>query len=178
MPKFSNLFDLDGVEDDSVFKKIYNTYSKELISLAYQQTNDMELSRDISQEVFLDYWKRRKSISIDYSLRYFLRKAVINQCILQYKKHKKISCIDEVAELVDGNLNPLLEMELQEVEIRILEIIQELPIKRREVFSLSRINQLSHKEIATQLNISKKTIENHISKATKYIKKRITEQYT
>ncbi len=162
--------------DESALEKIFYTYQKYLLVIAYQYLNDEGKARDAVQDIFMDLWKRREHIEIHISLKAFLRQAVINKSLAKIRKEKRIdlneTAISTHSPNVDGVDKQFENSELQHVVSR---AIDTLPEKCREVFSLSRIEQLSHKEISDQLNISTKTIENHITRALKTIREALKE---
>lgn len=162
--------------DKQLFADIYNTHQKELTQLALSYTKDLELSKDIVQEVFLDYWNRREEIEINYSIKFFLRKAIVNQCLMEIKKRKKLFNTADFEGLVNPEPTPISKMELNELKNLLLQIIDSMPKRRREVFMLSRISLLTHEEISMRLGISKKTIEHHITEALKTIRKALEDR--
>ncbi len=124
----------------------------------------------MTQEVFLDLWKRREEIEIKQSIKYFLRRAVINNCLAYIRKNKRVSLNDEFQDhLMISDQEEVFE-EDQDLHKMIPLMLQKLPERCREIFQLSRFEGLSHKEIAAHLNISTKTIENQITKAMKVLK--------
>ncbi len=163
--------------NQQLFDDLFNTYYAYLLNIAYRYTKDFDLSKDLVQEVFLDIWRRRASIEINTSLRSFLKRAVINQSISVLKKRNNNT------DILDGNIqkinasNAQDNIEYIELNKKIELTIDQMPCKCKEIFLLSREEDLSHKEIAKKLNISTKTIENQITKALKILRKALSKDY-
>ena len=174
-PEEKKLLQQIAQSDEEAFDALFKQYYQYLMTIAYNFTHDYNLSKDLIQEVFLDIWKRRTSLVIKGSLRYFLKGATINQCLSALNKKKTLTEFSEAPPKLKTELNAQSEIELHELNKKIRSIIEELPEKCREIFLLSRFENLSHKEIAEKLNISTKTIENHITRALKILRKALEE---
>jgi len=162
--------------DTSAFDDLFRSYYKYLVIIAYKYTKDQELSKDMVQEVFMDVWKRREVINIDLSIKYFLRRAVINKCLALKRKSERITVNTEMTEDYKGADNVTSDTILyNDLSQSISNLVDELPDRCKEVFRLSRFENLSHKEIAKKLDISVKTIENQMTKALKYLRMNLKE---
>jgi len=157
--------------DQSAFDSLFRSYYKYLVSIAFKYTQNLEMSKDLVQEVYLDLWKRKENIDIEYSIKFFLRKATINKCLATKRKSKKIvvnSLITDNYDSIDDTTNQ--EIRFNELNDVVERLVNELPERCKEVFIASRYKNMSHKEIAESLNISVKTIENQMTKALKYLR--------
>ena len=127
---------------------------------------------DICQEVFLDLWKRRETSKNIHSLKGYLRKTAVNRAlnfIRDQKKHQHQST-DHLQRMAAGETNHNIGIETDELRQVLQKEIMDLPEKCRQVFILSRYEDKSYKEIAAELSISEKTVENQISKALKRLR--------
>ncbi len=154
----------------SAFNELFKKYHRYLVSIAYSYTHDMDISRDLSQEVFLDVWKRREKIEINSSFKSFIRRAVINQSLSRQKQKKYHAEIGDSSLQVQSDDDSSQKLEYNELQGKIEEIVLALPDRCREVFQLSRYEGKSHKEIASILEISTKTIENQMTKALRTLR--------
>ena len=154
---------------------IFNKYYKYLVITGFKIIHDDHRAKDIVQDVFFKLWENRAKLNIQSSLKSYLRKAVSNKCIDHIRKNKKIHWKEDLenSSIPDAYNSIIEEMEASELQKIINEAIQKLPNRCREVFSLSRFENMSHKEIAVELDISVKTIENQITKALKFIRKAV-----
>lgn len=152
-------------------EQIFRTYYSSVCRAVYRIIPQAETAEDIAQEVFLELWKKRAQLTINTSLAAYLRRAAVNRAI-NHLRDQKLKWSDE-AELptlshADPGATELLEnAELQQIIDRHIDL---LPEKCRLVFVLSRFESLPHAEIARQLDISTKTVENHITKALRLLK--------
>jgi RNA polymerase sigma-70 factor, ECF subfamily len=160
---------------EPAFKGIYDAYYRYLVVTAFQYLRDNDLARDTTQEVFADLWRRREQIQELSSLKAYLRRAVCNKALDILRHRKRWQTNDEIPE-IESNANRADEQtETLELSEAVQLAISELPEKCRAVFLLSRYEQLSHREIAEQLDISTKTIENQMTKALKHLRYRLEE---
>ena len=162
---------------ESAFDQLFRKYYRYLVSIGIKYGFDTEISKDIAQEVFADLWNRKENIKISHSLKFYLRKAVINNCLSRKRKSQRI-ILDEEKLLSNSKAeeNTIKQIEGQELKVVIDIIIEGLPQRCKEVFKLSRYENLSHKEIAEKLNISTKTIENQMTKALKTLRSDLKKQ--
>lgn len=158
--------------DKLALTKLYNTYWQLLFISAYNIIKDKELCEDIIQDVFMNIWHNRENLEINISLKGYLYACARYRVFNQFKKDKDKMHIEFFNDL-DKRFQyatPETEMMHDELVQQINTIIETLPEKCQLVYKLSREEQLSHKEIAERLNISTKTVENHITKALQTIR--------
>ena len=151
---------------------LFRHYYKDLVLKINQLLADIHASEDLAQEIFLEIWNKRQSIDIVQSFRAYIMRAGTNRAI-NYLKAKKLSFSEIDLDRDDQQMDAQDEDELAQNEIyfeNLRDSIASLPEKCRVVFSLSRYEKMTYSEIAAQLNISIKTVENHISKALRILK--------
>lgn len=155
------------------FRSIFDQYYETVVSRANSLIQDVNLSRDIGQEVFLSLWKNRRSLPEKMVLEAYLRRAAITRAINLVKSRKHhISAGEEPLSFVKTSTpDPQQIIDSDEKVAAINNCIDQLPQRCKEVFILNRIEKISHKMIATQLGISTKTIENQMTKALKFLRK-------
>jgi len=151
------------------FEQIYNRYWSKLYVAAYKILRDRQASQDAVQEVLVKLWLKRKENDI-VNLNSYLHNAVRFQVFNQIRNGKvRTALFEEIAELsvVNDAEHRLLSIDFN----RKLEgsIIQ-LPEKCRKIFLLSRMEQLSTKEIAQRLALSPKTVENQLTIALRRVR--------
>jgi RNA polymerase sigma-70 factor (ECF subfamily) len=160
--------------DQMAFREIYMRYADPLFRLAFQKTNNKESAEDIVQITFVKLWAGRVNLKINYSLKAYLYTSAKNNVITHYLRQLSKTTIS--LDLIRDDLLPsdTTREHINHSETLALynRSLEELPDKCREVFVLSR-NGYSLKEIAQIQNISPKTAEVHISKALKYLRKRM-----
>jgi RNA polymerase sigma-70 factor (ECF subfamily) len=129
------------------------------------------------QEVFFALWQKKESIDLSKPVRSYLTTSVRNKCLNYLRDHKKFSesiLESEEKQIKSDHKQPdrLIEEELRK---KINSSIEELPAKCREVFLLSRYENLKYQEIADRLHISVKTVETQMSKALQHLRIRLAE---
>ena len=153
-------------------QKIFNHYYKYLVVTGYNITGDNEKAKDLVQDVFYELWKKREQLDIQSSLKSYLRRAVVNRSLNYIKTQKRFDFGDENfdAQTPDQAVSAQKILEGQDLKSALNNAINGLPAKCKAIFMLSRYEKLSHKEIASKLDISTKTIENQITKALKIVR--------
>ncbi len=159
------------------FDQLYARYCKKLLSFSISIIKSREEAENIVQEVFLALWMNRDKIGSDASVKYYIFTITYNTAISALrKKAKDEKFFEQLKNMQELSVEPdNLHSEYSELEGKLSEIINELPARQREVFILHKINGLKYHEIATKLNISVNTIENHMSRALKTIRNKLGE---
>lgn len=130
-----------------------------------------EIAEDIAQEVFFELWRKRDSLQVTTSFSAYLRRAARNKSLNYLRDHKvDPEGEDFLPELRERQSDAEKELELQDLQACIDRAIDQLPERCRLVFNLSRFEDMSYQEIADQLGISIKTVENQISKALRLLR--------
>jgi len=156
--------------DEAALTMIYRRYWQSLFKAAYNILKDRQACEDIIQELFIKLWDCRAEVEISISLKAYLYASV------RYGVYRQIRTGSVKSEIFDDLIERLHtpathnSIEHKELLLQINQVIDTLPDKCREVYKLSREECLSHKEIALQLNISTKTVENHLTKALRELR--------
>ncbi|WP_163518206.1 RNA polymerase sigma factor [Gelidibacter japonicus] len=162
--------------DELALASIYNEYWEIMYLGAYNLVKNKQVSEDIVQDVFVNIWKKRGDLEIKVSLRSYLYTSTIYKTYDYFRKNKsaiRVDLLENFNERVQ-NSNPETKLMDKELQDYLEAVINELPEKCRVVYNLSRNEQLSHKEIAVKLNISTRTVEGHITKALKVLRKSLS----
>lgn len=155
------------------FDQLFNSYYKILVAFANKYTQDIDDSEEIVQLFFTDLYEKRDSIKIQKNIKAYLFQSVYYRS-LNFLKSKSNNTYVEI-ETPDESSNIEQNIEASEFEFQIHQLIEKLPTACREIFKLSRFENLSNSEIALQKNISKRTVETQISNALKFLRKNIYE---
>lgn len=157
-------------DDKSALKTLFQAYYAYVCSNILRIVKDRVLVEDLAQEVFLRFWQKRHQIEVNTSLKAYLRRMAINEALAHLRKQKVFEeeiNPETMGGTTAGGEKQFLHMELED-HIRLA--IDQLPPRCRTVFQLSRFEQLSYKEIAEQMDISVKTVENQMGKALKFLR--------
>lgn len=158
--------------EESALTELYNKFWQSLFVSSYNVLKDRELCEDIIQDIFMNIWHNREKLEINISLKGYMYACARYQVFNQFKKNKDKIHVELFEDLDKRFQYSTPETQLMHDELldQINSIVQALPEKCQLVYKLSREEQLSHKEIAERLDISTKTVENHITKALHVIR--------
>lgn len=152
--------------DKAAYRALFDRYYKYLVVTANNILGDSETARDLAQDVFFELWKRREEIEVQTSLKAYLRRSVVNKT-LNFIKARRLDFTEpeRMPERPYLTHDAQKILEATDLEKAIHQAIAALPERCRLIFTLCRLEGLSHKEIAEQLNISTKTIEAQMTRA-------------
>lgn len=154
--------------NESAFKRLFFRYYEEMVAFAERMVGNEDIAKDIAQDVFVKIWDRRAKLDIRESLRAYLLRATRNNSLNNLRSKRHLSFEDH-QEPEDTSANVQEKLQAYDLENFIQQAIAKLPPGCRTVFLLKQIEGLSLKEIANELNISTKTVENQLTKARKMI---------
>ncbi len=156
--------------DEVAYTEIYNRYSRKLMAMGYNYAKDSTLAEEIVQEVFIQLWEKRRNVEIN-TLSAYLATAIkfsVFRVIQRKRRQEAIAQEHYVKEEVVYDDERIYAKFLEEY---VNGITEELPEKCRLVFHYSRNLHMSNKEISEELNIAEKTVEAHLTKAIKNVRK-------
>lgn len=155
----------------------FRAHYQPLCNYAYTFLQDRDESEEIVQSVFMSFWEKRQAIEIKVSPKSYLYTMVRNAClnVIKHEKIKQRHAGEEIAlaeRVHEGVAQHVISYELED---RIRQAIETLPEQCRLIFKLSRFEELKYAEIAEQLNISVKTVENQMGKALRIMREHLKE---
>ena len=160
--------------NEESFTQAFDRYYAPLCYYADKFIHDLDESRSLVQQVYVDLWIKRNKLVIQYSLKGYLFKSVQNYS-LDYLKHKLVETkyLKQSQPEIEANDNDLIEE--AELNARINRAIEALPEKCREIFILCRFEELRYADIALRLGISVKTVEMQMGIAMKKLKSKLSD---
>jgi RNA polymerase sigma-70 factor (ECF subfamily) len=158
-------------DDESALKDIFYKYHPAVYQTILKIVIESNTAEDLVQDLFFRFWEKRHQLDIQGELGPYLRRMAVNEGLGYLRKNKKYS-IEDIEEQynlsADGGTDSLqLHNDLQKA---VQDALTHLPPKCRTVFSLSRFEGLSYREIGEEMNISIKTVENQMGKALKVMR--------
>lgn len=163
--------------DHEAFEILFRKYYKGLVVFADNFILDRDAAEEIVQSFFMKLWEKRHRLDPSQPLKSYLFTSIKNRCLNHLKRKNVVKeSIDRIREASESHL--LFDENLYhetELRTRIEECVDALPDRCREVFLLSRRSNLKNEEIADQLNLSKRTVEKHISNALQLLRRHLTE---
>jgi len=174
---------ISSPSDIENFNTLFKQHYFALLNYCKGYVKEEAVAKDILQDSFVSLWEKRKQLHPSTNMKYYLFSVIKNKSI-NYLKHKKIELQyskDKKALLLETEINLTAIaydgsdfLIAKELNAKIDSAMQELPDRCREVIFLSRRKELKNKEIADKLSISIKTVESQMTKALKYLRKRIS----
>lgn len=161
------------------FEQVYNTYFERLYRYAFSITKSKDLAEDVVEEVFTNIWEKQDGdtkIKEPDKYLYTATKHLAVKAASKCSDHFVYSYSEDSLQITD-TVNPeslLLSSELQEI---VTDVITSLPDHCALVYDLVKNQCKSYEEVALELGISKKTVENHIHKALYRIKEKLTRYF-
>lgn len=162
--------------DEKAFESLFWAYNEHVYHFAYSLLYDRTIAEDLTQSVFLKIWERRADIDPDQSFDSYLFTIARH---LVYKETENRLQAESLAETLGerfSDVDSLTEerIDTESLRLYIHRLVEELPPARREIFCLSRFEQLSYKEIAIRLSISEKTVETQLNRALRFLRERLS----
>lgn len=157
--------------DRGKFKEIYEQYHQILLQRFTLLIGSGEKAKDILQEVFMKVWIQRAKIDTELSLKAYMYRIGYN-LIMDHYRHDKVKRVYLLRTKSRNRRSFINEEEIfqEKRDSELEQIINLLPPKRRQIFKLCKIEELSYKEVSTLLDVSQSTISDHIVKAKRFIK--------
>ncbi len=154
-----------GQHDKKAFEALYKKYYQQLFAVAYRYVEHVQIAEEIVHDVFITIWNKGDQLNIQYSMKSYLFKSVVNTSLNFIKREKSEHAKKEayIAVQDEATINNEI-IDTDEILLKNLEqALEMLPEKCRQVMYLSRFGKLKQQEIATQMDISIKTVKNHLT---------------
>jgi len=165
--------------DRDAFRNMFRAYYSGLCAFAADYVGSMDRARDVVQEVFLTIWKRRADWTLRGSLKSYLYQAVRNRALnatrdrdtrhRAYEAHQRRRSRTVRRTAADRAHYHQLSDALDQA-------IDQLPPRRRMVFLLHRKHDFTYAQIAQIMDITRKTVENQMGRALKFLRQRLNEE--
>ncbi len=159
------------------FEQLFKQHFKSLFAYAYTILKDEAAAEEIVQNVFFKIWEKNKQPDIQTSLKAYLYKAVYHDS-LNYLKHLKVRAQHKshvMHHQKDEDQPASGRLMLKELEEKLRDALNSLPEQCRTIFQMSRFEGRKYQEIADQLGISIKTVENQMGKALRTLRVKLID---
>lgn len=169
----NGLFKCIQRDDRLALNTLFALHYQNLCTFANTYLSYTEEAEECVADVFVNLWKNRKNLSIEKSFKAYLYTSVKYSAFAYLRKRSQaFEDIDNIQDtIVEHSAGPEQIFLQAELEEEVDKIVETLPSRCRQVFLMSRMDALSYKEISAILNISEKTIENHLAKAIQILRK-------
>ena len=169
------------IRTEQGFIALYNTYFQFVYEICFRYINDDDISENIASEIFASLWERREELHKEKwetgSWERYLSRAAKHKLIdhLRSREQQQRYMTTTKDESIESEETTEREIYHNELAEQVDTLIDQLPSRSREIYHLSRIEGLSHKEIAKQLDISGVAVNKHITRALNYLRENLTD---
>ena len=160
--------------DSKAFESVFKFWYEPMVNFADEYIADTESAKNIVQNIFMRLWEKHHLVDPDSNLKSYIYMATRNAC-LSHLRHLRVEMAffekaKKNSEDLQLNYEALHELDIEKIDFSKLEIliqdsIEALPERCREVFLMSRYDELKNKEIAEKLDITVKAVEANITRA-------------
>ncbi len=166
--------------DRSAYAELFEAMYGPLFRYVRSITGTPDTAQDVTQDVFIRLWEVRDSLSPDQSLEAYLYRMARNRAYNHERNQRtRTEKEEDVREKTPAQPSPPTRPDTQaradQLEDRLWQWIGELTERQREALVLSRFDGLSHDEVADVMDISPRTVNNHIVRALKHLRGRIDD---
>jgi RNA polymerase sigma-70 factor (ECF subfamily) len=160
--------------DQTAFDSLFRTHYVKLVRVAEAMLRDRASAEETVQDVMLELWRRRESLTVETSIRAYLFRATRNRALNRIR-HERVQRASEPELARQGFAQPAdANLVEEEIDVALRRALDDLPARCREVFELSRMHGLKYAEIAHALDISVKTVEAQMGKALRIMRERLS----
>ncbi|MDP2896556.1 MAG: sigma-70 family RNA polymerase sigma factor [bacterium] len=164
---------------ESAFDELVNRYAPKITNFVYRQVAHFATAEEIAQDTFLAVFRKKHTYNPDYRFSSWVYKIAVNMCRMHFRKLKSLPATVSIEEsredgrvsldavLVDGSDSPVAALSRKDAEQRLQEAIVSLPLKQRQVFTLSFYEEMSYEEIARLVGCSPGTVASRKHAAVK-----------
>ncbi|HOF20163.1 MAG TPA: RNA polymerase sigma-70 factor [Bacteroidales bacterium] len=158
------------------FNTLFREYSGRLYRFAYGYFRSEELSEELVQEVFTRVWANHRSLKSEYSFKSYLFTIAFNIIKKHFRREAYVSEYFKKRIAEEFDLETTRKISYDSLCQYVYGLVDKLPKRRKEIFRKSRFEGLSIKEIAREMKISHKTVENQLTEALKFIRHNINKE--
>ena len=165
---------------EEILKKLYKKYFSKLVIYALSILHKQEVAEEIVSDVFVNIWLQKEDLLWKDDLQSYLFKSVHNKCIDYLRSQKTIrnQKTVELYLLLENDILAEPNFVIEKIfsgnlEQTIQQAINKLPPKRKEIFLLSRIENLSYRQIADKLSISVNSVKTQLSRSLEFLRKEV-----
>lgn len=162
--------------DETSFEELFRLFSKKIYNISRKMRLSHEEAEEVVQEVFLYIWKNKEKLDSDLSINAYMITIIRSIIIKKNRKEARFFAFQQYQIPLLDSLTahtPQDDLIYSEFHRLSMDIIEKLPPAQRQAFKMKHLENRSYEEIAVKLNVSQRTVENQVFRATKWVKKRL-----
>lgn len=183
MKSFENISDSDLAGkiksgEKNAYQVLFERYAPRIYQFSFTYLKNQADAEELVQDVFLKIWEKRENIDQSKNLKAFIFKVAVNT-IYDFIRHKNIeNAFNDFVKLNSetGSNNTWHSVIYDDLFENLQKLVLQLPIQQQRIFKMSREEGLDNDEIAQKLNLSKRTVENHLYRALTFLKAHFKDQ--
>lgn len=158
------------------FNDLFQIYGNRIYHFAYGYLKSVPDAEELVQDVFLKIWEKRFELKNNLSFKAYIFTISFNIIRKHFVKKALTTKYFEQQAIEDIDLSTIQNIDFQSTRKAIDQLVDQLPVRRKEVFIKSRFEGLTVKEIADELGTSPKTVENQLGEALKFIREHLGKE--
>jgi RNA polymerase sigma-70 factor (family 1) len=162
--------------DIEAFNELFGYYGQRLYHFSYRYLRSEPECEELVQEVFTRIWEKHSELKEDLSFRSYIFTIAFNIIRKYFRSRIQAKAYYESQLMEDFHLETSQKINFNSLKNQLNNLVSMLPVRRREIFMKSRMEGLSIREIADDLKISKKTVENQLTEALKFIRNHLMDE--
>ncbi|NJM15862.1 MAG: RNA polymerase sigma-70 factor [Bacteroidales bacterium] len=162
-----------NIAAEKVFEQTFKEYFTPLTLYARKFIFDIEVAKDIVHTIFHNLWEKQDEVDFSKPLKSYLFTSVHNRCLNHIRDNKKFSQAQQPD--IESETSTYSLSHVNDLNLALKNALNALPERCREVFELSRFQELKYNEISDRLNVSVKTVEAQMTKALKILRLELKE---
>ena len=162
----------------SAYERLFKEYAPKIYHFSLSYLHNVADSEELVQDVFLKIWEKREMLDQSGNLKAFIYKVAINT-IYDFIRRKNVEYAfkDYVEAHADNSsTNTWHEVIYNEMQGQLNNLIEQFPEQRKKIFKMSKQEGLTNDEIAKELNLSKRTVENQLYRAIAFLKENLKNE--
>lgn len=158
--------------EKDAFRELFERYTPQIYKFAYSYMKNKNDAEELVQIVFLKIWKKRSTIDSSLNIKAYIFKITVNS-IYDFIRRKKTEYIfqNHIRQIqTDAENNTWNTVVYRELQQNVLICVNKLPHQQQRIFHLSKMEGFTNDEIAIEMGLSKRTVENHLYRAIVFLK--------
>ncbi|MCG6187991.1 RNA polymerase sigma factor [Maribellus maritimus] len=159
--------------EKDAYRKLFEKYAPKIYHFSFTYLKNNDDAEELVQNVFIKIWEKRTTLDSTQNLKSFIFKIAVNTIYDLIRRKNIEHAFEDYARLnyETKENNTWHSVIFEEMKQHLHKLVAQLPEQQQKIFQLSKLEGLTNDEIAKTLNLSKRTVENHLYRALAFLKK-------